>query len=351
MVDVSIAANSILQVLAIWLLARIAGAAAQKAGLPAMAGEISAGLLLGPSCLGFFLPDLFNSLFFSKAVSVDFRQNAVRFALLCFLFYAGLEMGLHSLKKATRAVIGVSVLGMAAPFAAGVLAVMTAPGWWAGFSVMPAHKTAVFLGTALCISALPVIIRIFMDLKIIQTPNAVLVMTAATLNDVIGWIILSLLLLSESSTNMMREFIPLGVFWTGRLCSAFLKRHQTAMNYLSAVVLGFCGPVYFASIGLRVDLITSFDVTLTAVIFFIACLAKTGGVYAGGLWGGLSREDSWVIAAAMNARGAMEILLATIAFEAGLIGNSFFVALVFMAVATTLVTVGFLKKTAALEAR
>ena len=117
------------------------------------------------------------------------------------------------------------------------------------------------------------------------------------------------------------------------------------MKYLAGAVMGVFAPVYFASIGLRVDFMTSFNVTLTAVIFLIACLAKTGGVYGGGLLGGLPRKDSFIVAAAMNARGAMEILLATLAFEAGLIGNSFFVALVFMAVGTTLVTVAVLRKT------
>ena len=65
---------------------------------------------------------------------------------------------------------------------------------------------------------------------------------------------------------------------------------------------------------------------------------------------GLTHPDSFLIAVCMNARGAMEILLATLAFEAGLIGNSFFVGLIFMAVATTLVTVGVLRKTTAVAA-
>ena len=243
----------VIQILTLWLSARAAGFAAQKAGLPAMAAEIAAGLLLGPSCFGFFSPDLFYSLFLVNASAVDLRQTAVKFALLCFLFYAGLETGLHSLKNASRPTAAISVFGMAAPFAAGVLVVFAAPGWWSGFTAMPILKTAIFLGTALSISALPVIARIFMDLKMLQTPNAAIVMTAATLNDLAGWIILSLILLSERTTHVFYEFIPLGAFWAGMLCSGFLKQHAQAMKYLAAAVMGFFAPVYFASIGLRVD--------------------------------------------------------------------------------------------------
>jgi len=346
MPDLTTLLHFLVQILTLWLCALALGLAAQKTGLPAMTGEIAAGLLLGPSCLGFFSPGLFEALFQAGTAASDLRQYSVKFALLCFLFYAGLETGLHSLKNASRPAIAVSAAGMAVPFAAGLLAVFAAPAWWSNFAVMPAVKIAIFLGTALSISALPVIARIFMDLKMLQTQNAAVVMTAATLNDLAGWIILSVILLSERHANIFYEFIPLGAFWAGMLGSGFLKKHVPAMKYLSVAVMGFFAPVYFASIGLRVDFITSFNVTLTAVIFLIACVAKTGGVYAGGLLGGLNRKDSFVVAASMNARGAMEILLATLALEAGLIGNSFFVALVFMAVTTTLVTVGVLRKQA-----
>jgi len=349
MLDLTTLLQLSLQIFILWMGARTLGFAAQKIGIPAMAGEIAAGLLLGPTCLGHLAPSLFAELFTAREAAVHLRQDIVKGALLAFLFYAGLETGLFSLKNTSRSVFVISGLGMVVPFAAGVFTVWIAPFWWSGFSAMPVLKIAIFLGTALSISALPVIARIFMDLKIIQTRNAALVMTAATLNDLAGWVVLSWILCSERKANFFFEFIPLGAFWAGMACSGFLKQRASWMKTLSAVTLGCLAPLYFASLGLRIDFITHFDFTLTAVIFLIACLAKTGGVYAGGILSGLPHQDSFLIAMAMNARGAMEILLATLAFEAGLINNSFFIALVFMAVFTTLVTVVVLRRTLKIE--
>nr|MBP9866346.1 cation:proton antiporter [Candidatus Omnitrophota bacterium] len=129
MPDLTTLLHFLVQILTLWLCALTLGLAAQKTGLPAMAGEITAGLLLGPSCLGFFLPGLFEALFQAAAAAAELRQYSVKFALLCFLFYAGLETGLHSLKNVSRPAIVVGAAGMAVPFAAGLFAVFAAPAW------------------------------------------------------------------------------------------------------------------------------------------------------------------------------------------------------------------------------
>jgi len=95
-------------------------------------------------------------------------------------------------------------------------------------------------------------------------------------------------------------------------------------------------PAYFASIGLRADFASDLDVPLTLAILSAACATKLVGAYAGAALAGLERRDALAVAFGMNARGAMEMVLAATALEAGLIGRPLFVALVVMALVTSL---------------
>jgi mannitol/fructose-specific phosphotransferase system IIA component (Ntr-type) len=97
-------------------------------------------------------------------------------------------------------------------------------------------------------------------------------------------------------------------------------------------------PFFFASIGLRTDFISKFDWKLTAAVVAVACVGKLLGAGWGARLGGMDRTSSLVVGLAMNARGAMEIILGILALQAGLIKESMFVALVVMALLTSLIS-------------
>lgn len=97
-------------------------------------------------------------------------------------------------------------------------------------------------------------------------------------------------------------------------------------------------PLFFASIGLKVNFITHFDVVLVVVVLVLACIGKLMGAVLGARWGGFPVRDRWAIGFAMNARGAMEIILGTLALEAGIIRQRLFVALVVMAIITSAIS-------------
>jgi Kef-type K+ transport system membrane component KefB/mannitol/fructose-specific phosphotransferase system IIA component (Ntr-type) len=114
-------------------------------------------------------------------------------------------------------------------------------------------------------------------------------------------------------------------------------REQTRV-ILHQFVSNVFAPIFFVSIGLRVDFLASFDILLVLAVLAIAFIGKLAGCFAGARLGGLSRTDSWAIGFGMNARGAMEIILGLLALELGIISNELFVALVVLALASSIVS-------------
>lgn len=112
------------------------------------------------------------------------------------------------------------------------------------------------------------------------------------------------------------------------------KTRQTIHEFITNIF----APIFFASIGLRVNFVESFDLTLVLIVLAIACIGKIGGCYLGAKWAGMSRNESWAVGFGMVARGAMEIILAQLALDAGLIDQYMFVAIVIMALVTSVIS-------------
>lgn len=97
-------------------------------------------------------------------------------------------------------------------------------------------------------------------------------------------------------------------------------------------------PIYFVSIGLKTDFIANFDLTIVLLVFSVACIGKILGAGLGAMMGGMTDRKAMAVGFGLNARGAMEIVLATAALDYGLIDGHIFVALVIMALATTMIS-------------
>lgn len=254
---------------------------------------------------------------------------------------------------------------------------------------------ALFVATTLSITALPVIARTLMDLDLFRTELGMVIVAAAIFNDLAGWIIFSIILgmmggeghglplwatigatlgftafmltIGRWLINRSLPWLQAHLSWPGGvlgimialglLAAAFTEWigvHAIFGAFLLGVALGdsrylrertrttieqfisfIFAPLFFASIGLRVDFVANFDVLLVVVVFVVACAGKLIGAYAAARWFGLDVRQSWVVGFGMNARGAMEIILGLLALQAGLISESLFVALVVMALATS----------------
>jgi Kef-type K+ transport system membrane component KefB len=248
------------------------------------------------------------------------------------------------------------------------------------------------MGTALSISALPVIARILMDLDLLKTELGGVIMGVATINDIIGWSIFALILSSLKTdislslnlgftagvlvvtacilylTHRNRAWLdaplPGGIIdlialamLAASITSEFIGAHGIFAAFLAGVILSqrsarrililkktylpvmmVLAPIYFVSIGLKTNFVANFDLAIVLLVFSVACIGKITGASLGAMSGGITKRRALAVGFGLNARGAMEIVLASAALDYGLIEGRIFVALVVMAMATTVIS-------------
>jgi Kef-type K+ transport system membrane component KefB len=122
------------------------------------------------------------------------------------------------------------------------------------------------------------------------------------------------------------------------------KERALAREVIHQFAISFFAPLYFVSLGLRVNFVKDFDLLLVVMVLVIACVGKIVGAGLGAWVGGLTRRESLVVGVGMSARGVMELILATVALQHGLIDNRIFVALFIMAVATSMMSGPLMKR-------
>ncbi len=385
----------LIQLSVMLLLGRLFAEVARRLKQPAVIGEILAGIIIGPTVLGLVQPDWFNFLFPVGDVSGVVLAGLVQVAVVMLLFIAGLEVDLHIVLQQGKQSILTSMLGLVIPFMFGFTFPYFFPEFF-GIADGQEHLVfALFMGTAMAISALPVIVRILMDLNLFKSRMGLLVVASAMIDDVIGWLIFSVLIsmiskdnhmpfistllltvgfaaimltLGRGLLNRILPWINKNMAWPGGVLSLSLSLcfmgaafteyigiHAIFGAFIVGVSLGdskhfserakeivhqfinnIFAPLFFVSIGLRVNFATNFDLLLTLIIIVIAFAGKIIGSGLGTKLGGFTWRESLAAAFGMNARGAMEIILGLVALENGLINEKVFVSLVIMALVTSM---------------
>ena len=393
----------LLAISSILIVSRLVAELGKKLHLPIVMGELVVGIILGPTILGMFFPDIFNYLFPSGNNATIALDGITRLSVIMLLFVAGMEVQMPLVLKQGKVAIYTSTLSMIIPFIVGFGASWYFPSIFNADGTSSKFVFSLFFGTALSISALPVIARILMDMNIFKTSVGMLIIASAMFNDLIGWLIFSLVLaLSEQNHSyatigyMAAYILGFGLFmltigkniinralpwmqtklsWPGGvlsvslgiclLCAAFTESigihailgafiagiafgdsvhlHEKAREIIHQFVTNFFAPLFFVSIGLKVNFIENFNWFIVLFVLVLAYIGKVVGATAGAYMGGMSRNNSLAVGFGMNARGAMEIILGTLALNAGIINGQIFVALVIMAMVTSL-TSGLLMK-------
>ncbi len=182
---------TLLQLMVIVLAARLGGELAQRVGQSPAVGEIIVGILLGPSLFGLLAPDLFQTVFHSTPAAP--MQMLSQIGLILLMFQIGLEFDFAHLTERNnrRAVTAIASASMVAPFALGF-----GFGWLSAPLLSPGIDplaSALFVATAFSITALPILGRIMIEFKITRLPIGVIAISAAAINDVIGWLLLALI--------------------------------------------------------------------------------------------------------------------------------------------------------------
>jgi Kef-type K+ transport system membrane component KefB/mannitol/fructose-specific phosphotransferase system IIA component len=378
--------------------ARLLGETVRRFNLPAVLGEIMAGILWGPTVFGAFAPTWRAFIFPRHGGGALAFDGLTTLAIVLFLLVAGMEVDLSTVWRRGKVALNVGIAGIVVPFAFGFAAAWYMPGllgWEAGANPL---IFALFIATALSISALPVIAKTLMDLNLYRSDMGMLVVAAAVLNDLVGWIIFAIILgmlgtsptaLSIGQTIWLTLGFTFGMLTVGRwvinrslpwiqahtswpggvlgfalsLClvaaafTEWIGIHAIFGSFLAGVALGdskhlrektratieqfvsfIFAPLFFASIGLKVNFIANFDLLLVVVVLVIATLGKVLGCGLAARLSGLDRREAWALGFGMNARGAMEIILGLLALKNGVIGERLFVALVVMALVTSVMS-------------
>jgi Kef-type K+ transport system membrane component KefB len=208
---------TLLQLCLIVLAGRLGGAVAQRIGQSPAVGEIVIGILLGPSLFGLLAPDLFEYVF--RSVPPAPMQVLSQIGLILLMFQIGLEFDFAHLadRQHRRAVTYVATASLLAPFALGIgFGYITAPLLSPGVDPL---ASALFIATAFSITALPILGRIMIEFKITRQPIGVIAISAAAINDVVGWLLLALVTaLSLAQFNVadfgLRVLLVAGFFLT-----------------------------------------------------------------------------------------------------------------------------------------
>src|SRR6266850_1646051 len=180
-----------LQLLALLLTARAFGGALRAIGQPAVIGELAAGLLLGPSVFGHLAPGLHDWLFPNEPLQRALLAGPAWIGVFLLLILTGLETDPALIRSLGRATGRVAIGSLVLPVLAGVGLGFALPDAFVG-GTTERLVFALFMGTALGISALPVIAKILSDLDLMRRNIAQVLLAAAMADDIAGWILLGM---------------------------------------------------------------------------------------------------------------------------------------------------------------
>lgn len=321
-----------IQVAALWSAARIGSFAMRRLGQPAVIGELLGGLALGPSLFGCLAPGLFQTLFAPDRLSaVGFIAQA---AMVAFMVCTGLEVEPARIVRVGRQAVLVAACGIMIPFAAGYGLGLCVPDAFLGTA---ADRTtfALFIGTAISISAIPVIARILLDLKLFHTDFGAVIISAATVDDAVGWSLLALIF--QGCGSHYGSWVGFGALASGVLLSrleAVGRRRETVKRIVSL----WLAPLFFAYAGLQVDLRSLGGFGLPLLFIAVACASKIAGCFLGARLAGMDVRQSLGVGFAMNARGAVGLVLASVGLGLGILNAASYSIIVLVAVATTVMT-------------
>lgn len=388
----------LLQISVILIAVRLVGLVFRRVGQPQVIGELVAGILLGPSLLGWVLPGLSGYLF--PPESLGFLSALSQIGLLIFMFLVGLELNPKLLRDRAHAAVVTSHASIIVPFLLGTLLCLYLYPRLSDDSVSFTNF-ALFMGVAMSVTAFPVLARILTERDLLGTKVGAVTITCAAVDDVTAWSILAgvvLLVRAEDGavpfwltlvgsaafvtfmllavrpllrqlTNLYRTYgtltqgllatVLLLVFasawvteWLGihALFGAFLvgaimpKEHnfvRALTGRLEDVTVVLLLPLYFAFTGLRtsIGLIGGVELWLiTGLIILVAVLGKFGGSALAARATGMSWREAGAIGVLMNTRGLVELVILNVGLDIGVLSPTLFAMMVLMALVTTFMT-------------
>jgi Kef-type K+ transport system membrane component KefB len=387
----------LLQIVTILATARVFGFLCKKIGQPAVIGEIIAGIFLGPSFIGMYIPEFSQFLFPTN--SLDNLKFLSQIGLILFMFVVGMELDLKTIRNKANDAIVISHASIVFPFALGVTLA-----YFLYQSFAPDTTTflafSLFIGISMSITAFPVLARIVQERGLNKTRLGNIVITCAAADDITAWCVLAAviaivkagsflssiyiilaaiayviimlklvrpflkrigdkhtsreslsksvvaiffltLILSAFATEVIGIHALFGAFMAGVIMPVNLNFRSLFIDKVEDVSLVLLLPLFFVFTGLRtqIGLLDSWNLWFIAfVIIGVAIIGKFLGSALAARFVGQSWKDSLVIGALMNTRGLMELVVLNIGYDLGVLSDEIFAMMVIMALFTTFMT-------------
>ena len=366
-----------------------------KIGQSRVVSEMIAGVLIGPSLMGWMFPEFSAYLFPTESKAILF--SVAQLGLVLYMFLIGVEFNVDLIRKRVRSAASISIAGIVAPFLlGGTLAYFIADDPQLFAEKTTSLEAVLFMGAAMAITAFPMLARIIFEQGLTKTSLGTLALAAGSIDDMAAWCVLAVVLASFNSDwsialiaigggiffavvclTMVRRLLQpmgerveksgaispdmlvftlmlvmLGAWFTDYIqiyavFGAFImgvamprgkfaaELHRTMHPLTVALLL----PVFFVYSGLntKIGLVNTPALwALTALVLLVAIAGKGGACYLAARLNGESHKESMAIGTLMNARGLMELIILNIGLERGIIEPTLFTIMVLMAVATTL---------------
>ena len=385
--------------------ARLGGELAHRVGIAQVVGELVLGICLGPSLFGVLWKGGFAALFPADPIQRDLLEIIGWTGVIFLVIVSGLETRLEALQEAGPAVVAGWFGGFVLPFVLGF-----GLGWLVPDRLIGAGISrpvfALFVATAMSISAIPVIARILLDLNLLKTRIGMLILSTATADDTVGWIILAvvtglataghrvdvptvltaflgtaaflilaasvgqrlvdgvlgaslrlrlphaqltailaLALLGAAATQAIHIHLVLGCFVMAILVARSPKLERSSVEAVRTIGMAFFVPFFFSYTGTKVDLttVTGSAIPVAAAAIVVAYVGKLVGAGVGARLGGLPLWEAAAVGAGRNARGAMELVIAAVGVSIGVLTPAMFAIVVLIAATTTLTAAPMLK--------
>lgn len=367
---------------------------------PVLTAEILVGVFLGPTILGRFLPGLQAAIFPPEAVQQTMLDTVAWLGVLLLLMDTGLEIDFSIAWRQRGSALIIALSDIVIPMVIAFSAVIMLP---ERYLVNPDQRIifSLFMATVMTISAMPVAARVLHDMHLLKADVGFLIMSALTVNDIIGWVLFTIVLgvfTTETaaiapialifittvgfavvaltigrriSTKMFDAFrrnkapepatsltitvllgllfgaltqkigvhALFGFFIAGVVVGEARSVSERTRGIISQMVHSLFVPLFFANIGLKIDFIAGFDLFLVALMCIVGIAGRYLGAWAGVCFSKVPRINRDLIAIAHTPGGMMEIVVALLALETGLITQPVFIAIVFSAVFSS-VTMG-----------
>lgn len=387
----------LLQIITIIIVARIFGFLFRKIGQPKVIGEILAGIVLGPSLIGTFFPEI--SVFLFPEGSFANLQFLSQIGLILFMFIIGMELDTDVVKTKAHDAVVVSHASIIFPFILGMILSL-----FLYHDFAPANVTyvsfALFMGIAMSITAFPVLARILQERNLTKTKLGSLALTCAAVDDITAWCVLATIIAIVKAGSVAASLYTFGLAISYVLVMLFLVRpglqrigsiyaskeilsktviavvflvlllsayiaevvgiHALFGAFLAGVIMPpninfkklmaekiedvsvvLLLPLFFVFTGLRTQIGLLNDVNLWVVcliIIGVAVLGKFGGGAISARYVGQSWKNALSLGTLMNTRGLMELVVLNIGFDLGILSNEVFAMMVIMALSTTMMT-------------